>query len=212
MKAIALFVALGLAILAGTIGAYLALGGSIHGSDLPNFGTFVGGVGGALLNFLALIALVWTIRLQYELLERDRERQVADQHVRWLDASYSDIQGVLDEAFPVSGANPSSLRAVLHGEAPPEAAGSDALKTRLVELTKLLAHYCEAVALYRDNVSPYFDLKIFVDRGARLLDRIKPFHAQIGNMSPLTIEFCDMHLHGEKDRKQAQALNRSSRP
>lgn len=68
--AVIAFALLGLAILVGTIVAYLWLGGfaptlSGHSADWANFGTYVGGVAGPLLSFLALIAVVWTVRLQY---------------------------------------------------------------------------------------------------------------------------------------------------
>jgi hypothetical protein len=113
------FALLGLVILLGTIGAYLWLGGfaptlSNHATDWANFGTYVGGVAGPLLSFLALIAVVWTLRLQYELLQRDRERQLADQHVRWLDAIYRDMQDVLHAPLAMtSDASTTTLRAVM---------------------------------------------------------------------------------------------------
>ncbi len=50
------------------------------------------------------------------------------------------------------------------------AANEHILKARLEELLKLLGQYCEAVALYRENVTQYFDAKIHQDRAARILD------------------------------------------
>lgn len=216
--AVIAFALLGLAILVGTIVAYLWLGGfaptlSGHSADWANFGTYVGGVAGPLLSFLALIAVVWTVRLQYALLQRDRERQLADQHIRWLDAIYRDMQEVLSSplAMTTGDASLTTLRSVLEKEANAAAVNPVLLKTRMSELMELLGQYCEAVALYRDNITEYFDLKIFADRGARMLDRIKPFHATLGTMSPITIEFCDMHLRGDRTRKNPEALTRRTR-
>ena len=217
--AIIAFALLGLAVLVGTIGAYLWLGGfastlSSHSADWANFGTYVGGVAGPILRFLALIALVLTLRLRYELLQRDRERQLADQHVRWLHALYGDLQEVLQSPIPVVGtAVPGtiSLSVVLNQEINANTADPDLFKARLVDLMELLGQYCEAVALYRDNISKFFDLKIFADRGARILDRIKPFHAALGNLSPIGIEFCDMHLRGDRSRRTPEALARRTR-
>jgi hypothetical protein len=76
---------------------------------------------------------------------------------------------------------------------------------------KLLAQYCEAVATYRKNVSGFFDVKIFTDRGARILDLMKPFHPQIGSGSPISIEFCDMLLQGVEERQAPEALRRNTR-
>jgi len=217
--AIIAFALLGLAVLVGTIGAYLWLGGfastlSSHSADWANFGTYVGGVAGPLLSFLALIAVVWTLRLQHELLQRDRERQLADQHVRWLHALYGDMQEVLQSPLPVVGSGvpgTTSLRAVLNQEINANTAHPDLFKARLADLMELLGQYCEAVALYRDNISEFFDLKIFADRGARILDRIKPFHAALGNLSPIGIEFCDMRLRGDRSRRTPEALTRRTR-
>ena len=44
-----------------------------------------------MLSFLALIAVVWTVRLQYDLLRRDHEKQTAEQHIRWIEGIYRDI-------------------------------------------------------------------------------------------------------------------------
>ncbi|RDS78950.1 hypothetical protein DWU98_20245 [Dyella monticola] len=216
--AVIIFALLGLVIVAGTIGAYFWLGGfasslSHQTTDLANFGSYVGGVAGPLLSFLALVAVVWTVRLQYELLERDRQRQLADQHVRWLDALYRDMQEILHAPLVTTAPQPSvtSLRAVLDKETDMMAIEPALFKGRLTELMELLGQYSEAVALYRDNITAYFDLKVFADRGARILDRIKPFHSTLGNMSPITIEFCDMHLRGDRSRKAAEALTRNTR-
>ena len=216
--AIAIFALLGLVIVAGTIGTYLWLGGFAHAfshqtTDWANFGSYVGGVAGPLLSFLALIAVVWTLRLQYELLGRDRERQLADQHVRWLDALYRDMQEVLHAPLAMKEAQSSAttLRAVLDKETESTAIELALFKGRLTQLMELLAQYSEAVALYRDNITAFFDLRIFADRGARLLDRIKPFHTTLGNTSPITIEFCDMHLRGDRSRKNPEALTRRTR-
>src|SRR5437763_300795 len=100
MVAIIVFAVLGLLVIVGTIGAYLWIGGfgtsfATNSSDWGNFGNYVAGVAGPLLSFLALIAVAWTVRLQYDLLQRDRDKQVADQHVRWLEAIYKDLFDLL---------------------------------------------------------------------------------------------------------------------
>lgn len=211
------FTLLGLLVLVGTIVTYFWLGGfytspSDHATELANLGVYVGGIAGPLLSFLALIAIVWTLRLQSESLQRDRDRQLADQHVRWLETTYKDIQDLLESPFNGEpGSSPATLRGVLYGEVKEVAVDRDALKARVTELMQLLIQYCEAVALYRINISKFFDLRIFVDRGARLLDRVKPFHAMLGSTSPITIEFLDMHLRGEQSRQNPEALKRRTR-
>lgn len=103
------------------------------------------------------------------------------------------------------------LRAVLDGDVEASDIERKRLTVRLDNLMQLLAQYCEAVAVYRDNISEFYDLRIYVDRGGRLLDSIKPFHGYLNSMFLPTIEFCDMHLRGERERKRPEALTRSSR-
>ncbi|MCC8469371.1 hypothetical protein, partial [Xanthomonas phaseoli] len=81
----------------------------------------------------------------------------------------------------------------------------------LNDFTVLLGQYCEAIAIYRDNCEPLFDVKIYVDRGARLLDLLKRHTAELDGMSSIAIEFMDMHLRGEKKRARPEAMSRPSR-
>jgi hypothetical protein len=140
------------------------------------------------------------------------KKKIAEQHIRWLDAIYRDMLDLLQTPLPSAhGQGPTTLWAVLCREVDPSTATEDILKSRLLELHKLLQQYCPAVAMYRDNVSKVWDAQIYQDRGARLLDRIKPFLAMFGNLSAIEFEFLDMHLRGETERKNPEALHRPTR-
>jgi hypothetical protein len=199
----------GIVVLGSTIAAYFGYGGIAPRTlaDWANFGTYVGGLAGPLLSFVALIAVAQTMHFQRAALELDQAQRLADQHLRWLDALYKDMT----EALDLRVSPDSALRAVLDGDV--EASGIDPgrLTVRLDNLMQLLAQYCEAVAVYRDNISEFYDLRIYVDRGGRLLDSIKPFHGHLNRRFLPTIEFCDMHLRGERARERPEALTRSSR-
>lgn len=214
---ILLFALGGLLVLAGTIAAYVVFGRfgptfSPQSVEWANFGTYLGGVAGPMLSFLALIAVVWTVRLQYDLLRRDHEKQTADQHIRWLEGIYKDILDLLNAPLPsISGVETTTTWAVLHQEVPQRITNQGILKARLEELLKLITQYCQAVALYRENVTKFYDAQIFQDRGARILDRIKLFLPLIGMNAAMSIEFCDMHLRGETKRQSAEALSRTTR-
>jgi hypothetical protein len=112
----------GLLVLAGTIGAYVLFGGfgptfSPNSVEWANFGGYLGGVAGPMLSFLALMAVVWTVRLQYDLLRRDHEKQTADQHIRWLEGIYRDILDLLNAPLRSDGGAASTTTwAVLHQE------------------------------------------------------------------------------------------------
>jgi hypothetical protein len=217
MRVIMIFAALGLLALVLTIAAFPLLGHfglpfSTSSSEWANFGTYLGGVAGPLLSFLALIAVAWTVRLQYDLLRRDLEKQTSDQHIRWLEAIYRDLLDVMSAPLrSAHGSEPTTTRAVLHREVDRAIADPAILKARLEELLKLLTQYCQAVALYRENVTEFFDTRIFLDRGARILDHLKPFLPVLGTNAAITIEFCDMHLRGQTERQNPEALRRNTR-
>lgn len=214
---ILLFALAGLIVLAGTIAAYSLFGHfgpafSQSSLEWANFGTYLGGVAGPFLSFLALMAVVWTLRLQYDLLRRDRQKQTAEQHVRWIEGIYRDILDLLHAPLRLdSGSGSTTTWAVLHQEVDRSAPNQKILKARLDELLKLTTQYCQAVALYRENVTEFFDARIFQDRGARILDRVKPFLSILGPNAALPIEFCDMHLRGETKRQSPEALRRATR-
>jgi len=203
------YILAGLLVLVGTIAVYFGYGGSIPrtSDQWAQFGTYVGGVTGPLLSFLALIAVVRTLHLQRSTLELEQARQLADQHLRWLDALYADMIELLDAALTPE----ITLRSVFDGDVEPEKVERKRLEKRLDNLMRLLVQYCQAVALYRDNISEFYDLRIYADRGARLLDAIKPLHGYLDRKYLPTIEFCDMHLRGETERARPEAMARSSR-
>jgi len=203
------YVLAGLAVVVGTLAFYFGYGGTSPGTpeEWASFGTYAGGVAGPLLSFIALIAVAHTISLQRAMLEQDRARQLADQHLRWLDALYRDMTEAV--GWQVSPDHP--LRDVLDGVIAASEVEEKRLKAGLDNLMRLLSQYCQAVDLYRDNISEFYDLRIYADRGARFLDAIKPFHGILGTMFQPTIEFCDMHLRGDAERATPQALTRSSR-
>jgi len=199
----------GLVVLIGTIGFYFGHVGVTPRTlqDWANFGTYVCGVSGPLLSFLALIAVARTLHLQQAALELDRARQLADQHLRWLDALYKDITEALNAHL--SGA--ATLRQILEGDVAASSVERERLTSRLQSLMQLVVQYCQAVNLYRDNISEFFDLRIYTDRGGRLLDALKPIQSYLGSRFLPTFEFCDMHLRGESERAEPEALKRSSR-
>lgn len=214
---ILLFAIGGVLVLACVVAAYPLLGGFGHAFspnsvEWANFGSYFGGVAGPMLSFLALMAVVWTVHLQYDLLRRDHEKQTADQHIRWLEGIYRDILDLLNTSLPHNAGGESiTTRSVLYRESEPATVNQKILKNRLEELLKLVTQYCQAVALYRENVSEFFDARIFQDRGARILDSIKPFLSLLGSNAAIPIEFCDMHLRGETQRSNAEALQRNTR-
>jgi len=55
------------------------------------------------------------------------------------------------------------------------------------------------------------DARILADRGARLVDRLKPFIGSLNNMGVISIEFFDMLLRGDSERPTPEAMTRPTR-
>lgn len=210
-----IYFTLGAVILVGTIGSYFFVGTAEQSNpasfDLAGFGSYFSDVAAPLLSFLALIAVADSLLLQRASIERDHERQLEEQHLRALDEQFRDIAELLDRPLTSTSDGLMTLRLLLEGAATDEQTESPYFRNRLSELLSLVAHYCEMVALYRENVSPYFDTKMYRDRGGRLLDSIKPFANHLDPLDGATIEFSDMHLRGDSRRGHSEAMHRSSR-
>lgn len=179
--------------------------------SIDKFGAFFGSTTGPLLSFLALLAVVATLRNQTEAIRQDASAKMAGEHLRWLDAIYSDLGELLDRKVKDNDGGELTLRGILNSGTMPEGSLGPHTRSALNDFAVLLGQYCEAIAIYRDNCEPLFDVKIYVDRGARLLDLLKSRAAELDGMSPIAIEFMDMHLQGEKKRARAEAMSRPTR-
>jgi hypothetical protein len=114
-------VVIGIGIFVATVCAYRWLGHfsptlSHDPADWASFATYMGGIAGPLLSFLALIAVVRTLRLQYLLLESEQQRQHSDQHIRWLEGIYTDISEVLRAPVARPSETPVTLFMILNRE------------------------------------------------------------------------------------------------
>lgn len=179
--------------------------------SIDKFGAFFGSTAGPLLSFLALLAVVATLRNQTEAMKQDAAARVAGEHLRWLDAIYTDLSEMLDGTVIGTEGSMQTLRGFLNSRATPTPPSVSAPQPLIDDFAKLLGQYCEALAIYRENCEPLFDVKIYVDRGARLLDLLKRHIKDQDGMSLIAIEIMDMHLRGENRRTKAEAMSRPTR-
>ena len=93
------------------------------------------------------------------------------------------------------------------GHVPPTVVSTDA-REALGDHVRLVGQYCEAVSIYRANLDPVFDVRILVDRGGRMVDRIKPFMGLSEGMGTMSIELMDMLLRGDRERATPEAMIR----
>ncbi|MGO1068421.1 hypothetical protein [Lysobacter sp. CA199] len=157
---------------------------------LALFGTYFGGVAGPLLAFLTVAGLALTIMMQNRQIEQVAEANLKDQHVRMLIEIGNDL--VAMESQHLDGN--LTLGDVLSDRGQLGRGTIDAFKKLLPRYVQVLGYYAEGVALYRDNVSPYFDCRAFEQRGLRLLDRVMPHEAHLDQMGRPALAFIRGHL------------------
>lgn len=150
------------------------LGRSFDGiatKDLADFGTYFGGVAGPLLALLTVVGLALTMMMQNRQIEQVAEANIKDQHVRMLTENGHDLAAMEAQHLDAN----VTLGDVLSGRGQLGRANAGQFKILLPRYVEVLGFYALGVALYRDNVSPDFDCKVFERRGLRLLDRVAPF-------------------------------------
>ena len=196
----------GLLLIAAVGGAYYAYVGfelplSTRGQDWGEFGDYFGGVAGALLAFISVLLLVYTIHLQseqlssaqHEMLKRDLLAHVtkADDEIgHWLQRKLA--------AHNIAGET-VEFGDVVWGLLEPNYVNAKEFKLATIRLHELTCLYCEALALYRDNIDPYFIFKYHRQKAQSLLNFLKEHQDLLGQMSGPSLAFCQMHLDGHDE-------------
>jgi hypothetical protein len=154
------------------------------------FGTYFGGVAGPLLALVSVAGLVLTLLMQNRQIVEGERKALAELHVRSIGELTRDLEAI--ENKQISGAtvgeildNPAKLNAGLDKEG---------FKRWLRQYAELLLSYAANVAMYRDNVQPYWDVKTFEERGLRNLDRMRAHLSLLGPMAVVGAEIIDGHL------------------
>lgn len=202
------FALVGLVALVGSGYVYVVHATSFEWTGLA---TFVGGTAGPLLSFLALLAVTRNLAMQAKALRTEQDKQSGEDHRRWIEAIYADINEAMDTELKATAGAHVTVRDVLRLGTVPATVSKSELCRHLEEFAKLLGQYCEAVSIYRENEDPLFDVRILVDRGARLVDRLKPFIGSLNSMGVISIEFFDMLLRGDTKRPIPEAMTRPTR-
>jgi hypothetical protein len=183
-------------VVGGAFYAHVGIGQnfSSKGEDWSTFGEYFGGVAGALLSFVSIILLVYTIRLQMqqisdaqdEVLKRDLLAHITkadDEIERWLQRRLATVS--LSEQTIEFGD-------VVWGVLQPKQVSPQEFKPAVGRLLVLTALYCEAIALYRDNINPYFILRYHKQKAESLLSFISGQSHLVEGMARASIA---MSLH-----------------
>ena len=206
MKRIFLAFVVGIALLLAVGGAFyvyvvLAHSRSHNATDWANFGAYFGGVAGTFLAFISILLLVYTLVLQgkqladaqHEMRKRDLLAHVtkADDEIgNWLSRQI---------ALPSLSGATVEFGDVVWGLLEPKQVDAKEFKRAVVRLHVLTCLYCEALALYRDNIDPYFIFKYHRQKAESLLKFLTEHRELLGQMAGPSLQFCQMHLDGKHE-------------
>ncbi len=206
MKGILLVFLVGIVLLlaAGAIFyAYVGLGQPVshHAADWASFAEYFGGVAGTLLTFISILLLVYTVSLQSEqLADAQRETRKRDllAHVTKADHEIGHWLGRKITLPSLSGAT-AEFGDVVWGLLEPRQVDAKEFKQAVIRLHVLTCLYCEALALYRDNINSYFIFKYHQQRAESLLKFLREHVQLLDQMAGPSLEFCQMDLDGKHD-------------
>lgn len=198
----------GIAACASVLAAYY-YGGDFRGSfsqkneDWGAFGSYVGGVLGAVFGFFSFILLVVTVLQQEHHLEQQMERQfeadLKQNHLNYMETINDDIRYLLARKIKAEQGGSLEFGDYVLGSAVSTPENKDVFYKLLSNLLRQVAEYSVALNLYRDNFDGYFQYRGHKERVQRLADFIKLNEHLLKGMEPATLAFIYLHLNGEQE-------------
>ncbi|WP_170874220.1 hypothetical protein, partial [Xanthomonas graminis] len=130
---------------------------------------------------------------EHETLKRDLLAHVTkadDEIERWLQRKLAAI---------TTNGSTVELGDIVWGLLKPSLVDSKEFRSAVVRLHELTCLYCEALALYRDNIDPYFIFKYHRQKAQALLNFLKEHQGCLGQMAGPSLQFCQMHIDGKHE-------------
>jgi hypothetical protein len=197
---------IGLLVLAIVGGAYYAYVGfaypiSVDGEHWNYFGGFFGGVAGTLLTFISILLLVYTVHLQTTQLSDTQHETLKRDSLAHVNKADNEIEHWLQRKLAASAHGETvEFGDVVWGIIEPSYVNAKEFGLAVVRLHRLTCLYCEALALYRDNINPYFIFKYHRQKAESLLEFLRQNQRLLGQMAGPSLEFCQMHLDGRHEQ------------
>lgn len=199
--AIIIVALVGTAILALVVALFVVYGqilpaGLAASTELDEFGAFFGGVAGPLLSFISILLVVYTLKQQQAQTQAIYEENVKQDNLRYINKIGEDIDRFLSTSIVLDGQQIVELGNLVYGVESVFLGHEEESIKALNRLLKLTAHYCEAIAMYRENVNSYFVFKAHKLRAAELVEYLETQVEVLGGMSGPTLAICRSHLDG----------------
>jgi len=200
MKNILVVFAIGLVVIIATVGAFYNYVGldrpiSSNSSDWSNFGSYFGGVVGSIFSFLSIILLVYTIFQQSKNIKLANSEAIKLDMLRYLSRADEEIDQWLKTELASSKSDATvKFGAIVWGVVEPSYVNQTELEKSLERLLKLTCSYTSALALYEDNVDPYFIYKHHYTKAIDIIEFLEGQKNHLGNMAGASLSLCRHQL------------------
>lgn len=172
---------------------------SDNGSDWSAFGSYFGGVVGPIFSFLSTILLFYTIMQQSKNIEHVSSESLKLDMLRYVSRTEEEIeQWLRTDIASINDGRTVQLGFIIRGIVKPQYANKDELNACLVRLVKLTCTYTSSIALYKDNVDPYYIYKHHCAKAIDLIDFLEKNNSGLGETVAPSLAIC---------RKQLEAGN-----
>jgi len=169
-------------------------------SDWGIFGDYFGGVSSALLSFISILLIVYTIDQQSRQIEHARQEafkrdllqnvsKADDEIERWLRKRLSAKQGDKDVEFGE----------IVWGLVKPTYPNAEEFSAAVARLHKLICTYCVTLGLYKDNIDTFFIFQQHQQKADELIAFLEKHHDCLPSMAGPSLGLCKLHIHGKSE-------------
>lgn len=203
MIKIAVVFTAGIALIAGlSLAFYLTVGVGLPlsnaGDDWADFGSYFGGVAGAVFSFLSMLLIVYTLHQQGQQIESAQDDAQRLKLLEYVSKADDEIERWLQRRLMSRQGREIEFGDIVWGIVKPGYVEPQEFSAALTRLHKLTCAYCAALALYEDNVDPYFIFALHRQKADELLSFLEDHTSQLGQMAGPSLAICRAHLRGEE--------------
>ncbi|ELB2889507.1 hypothetical protein C1S86_25815 [Vibrio parahaemolyticus] len=202
MKGIVTICVVGFIVMISAVGAFYYFVGvnqpvSLDASDWSNFGSYFGGVVGPVFSFLSIVLLVYTVFQQSENINLATSEAIKLDMLRYVSRADEEIDSWLKtEIATTREGDTAQLSLVVWGVIGVDYVNANELNACLNRLLKLVCSYSSAIALYEDNVDPYFVYKQHYTKAIELIEFLENHVDRLGQMAGPSLGICRHQLEG----------------
>ena len=195
----------GAAAIAGTLFAfYLNLGLGLPLSDTASdwgiFGDYFGGVTGALLSFISILLIVYTIDQQSRQIEHARQEAFKRDLLQNVSKADDEIDNWLRKRLAAQrGEKDVEFGDIVWGIVAADYASSTEFTAAAVRLHKLTCNYCLSLGLYKENIDTNFIFQQHSQKADELITFLEKHQGKLSNMAGPSLAFCKLHIHGKSE-------------